>query len=295
MLTQEIKNELIAEGVQHRKQDLLIKGSFWKGHKGCSVGCYVKTGDEPHAKLAKRSGMPEYMHRLQDIIFEGLPDKTRFHWSEVFFKAAPVGLSDEGYNKNIKIPFLIYVLKSTLTTFNHIKNPDVKKAVDTVIKLYEDGETDPSKFNAAAHAADAANTAAYVIDYGACDANTVAYAAYYAAKAADAANAFATDNAATYATYSAADAADAFATSNATYTAFATANAATYATYAAADATYAADATGAAANAAYATLGNRMQEFADELIRLMKGVDALVVFCGPSTRTQRISRHGERR
>jgi len=246
MLTQEIKNELIAEGIQHRKQDLLIKGSFWKEHKGCSVGCYVKTGNEPHAKLAKRSGMPEYMHCLQDIIFEGLPDKTRFHWSEVFFKAAPVGLSDEGFDKNIKIPFLIYILKSTLTTFDHIENPDVKKAVDTVIKLYEDGETDPSKFKVAANAA----------------ANAT-YAATYAATFAAYAVTYATSNAAD----AAANAADAAANA-----ADAAANAADAAANAADAAANAAVNANAAANA-NATQGNRMQEFADELIRLMKGAD----------------------
>jgi len=156
MLTQETKDNLINEAIIHRTQDLLIKGQFWDGHKGCSVGCFVKTEEQPHAKLAEITGMPEYMHRLQDTLFEGLPEEICYHWSERFFKAAPVGLPHEEYDLKVRNPFLVVVLKSTLETFNHNENPKVKEAIDTVIKLYEDGETDLTKFKAAAAAANAA-------------------------------------------------------------------------------------------------------------------------------------------
>jgi len=137
MKTQKIKDELIAEAIQHREQDMLIKGEYWDGHKGCSVGCFVKTNDDPHEKLAERSGMPEFMHHLQDTIFEGLPGATRLKWSERFFKAAPVGLSHEQYDIQIKAPFLVFVLQSTLGTFDHEKFPDVKAAVDGSIALWQ--------------------------------------------------------------------------------------------------------------------------------------------------------------
>ena len=186
MITQEIKTQMVDEAILHREQDLLIKGHFWDGHKGCSVGCFVKTENSPHAKLAEITGMPEYMHHLQDTIFEGLPEETRYHWSERFFKAAPVGLSHDDYDLKIRNPFLVFILKGVLDTFDHKKHPYVKKAIDTVIDLYESGETDLGKFrDAAAYAADAAADAAAYATRAAADATrAAAYAAYAAAYAA---------------------------------------------------------------------------------------------------------------
>jgi len=271
MITQEIKDGLIAEAIHHREQDMLIKGQFWAYHKGCSVGCFVKTEDRPHAKLAARSGMPEWIHHLQDSIFENLPEDDCFYWSERFFKAAPVGLSHEQYNVQIKAPFMVFTLRSALETFDHKKHPDVKKAIDTVIKLYEDGEVDLSKFRDAADAAYAAAAAAYA------DAADAAYAADAYADAADSAAAYAAYDAADAdadaADAAAADAADvAAAAADAAADADAADAAAAYAAaaYADADAADAAAAYATYAYATYAATGKRMREFADELIRLME-------------------------
>jgi hypothetical protein len=190
MLTQKIKNELIAEAIEHRKQDLFIRGNYWDGHKGCSVGCFVKTHDNPHEKLAERTGLPVWLHYLQDRLFEGMTYDNMPYWSERFFKAAPVGLTSEQIDKQIKAPFLIFVLESTLDKFDHDKYPDVLKSIQTVIDLYKSGETDVDKFKAAADAARAAADAcAAAIDAGIstfCVApQSVAYAVWAAARAAN--------------------------------------------------------------------------------------------------------------
>jgi hypothetical protein len=161
MLTQKIKNELIAEAIEHRKQDLFIRGKYWDGHKGCSVGCFVKTRDNPHAKLAERTGLPVWLHYLQDRLFEDMTYDNMPYWSERFFKAAPVGLTSEQIDKQIKAPFLIFVLESTLDKFDHDKYPDVLKSIQTVIDLYKSGEIDVDKFKAAADAARAAADAVW--------------------------------------------------------------------------------------------------------------------------------------
>jgi hypothetical protein len=193
MLTQKIKNELIAEAIEHRKQDLFIRGNYWDGHKGCSVGCFVKTHDNPHEKLAERTGLPVWLHYLQDRLFEGMTYDNMPYWSERFFKAAPVGLTSEQIDKQIKAPFLIFVLESTLDKFDHDKYPDVLKSIQTVIDLYKSGETDVDKFKAAADAAWSAADAAWsAAAWSAADAAwSAAWSAVYAARAAARADAWA--------------------------------------------------------------------------------------------------------
>lgn len=157
MYTQEIKDRFVSEAIQHREADLYIKGCFWDGHKGCSIGCSAKTNKYPHAKLAGMTGLPEWLHWLQDTIFEGLPSPDNLYWTEQLFSAIPAGSTEESLEQ-VKRDFLVIVLKSTFDTFDHEKFAEIKKAIDNVIELYESGETDLTKFK------DAARAAAYAAD-----------------------------------------------------------------------------------------------------------------------------------
>jgi len=188
MITQEVKAQMVNEAILHREQDLFIKGSFWDGRKGSSVGCFVKTQDNPNRELSKITGMPEWTHHLQDSIFQGLPNSTRPYWSERFFKAAPVRLSHEDYILKIRNPFFVFILKDLLDTFDHVKYPDVKKAINRVIKLYKKGGDYKAAYDAAHDACDAAHAAFYDNAHRAtratrATARDAAYAAYDAAYA----------------------------------------------------------------------------------------------------------------
>lgn len=163
-------------------------------------------------------------------------------WPGQFLAAIPVGVNLE----KVKVPFLIFVLKTALTSFNHTRYPAVKKSIDDVIDLYESGETDLEKYKQARKAAVSAITHA---DIFAVVAHTNVFKAAHAA--AHAAAAFADTRAVARAASFTADATAAYATDAAR-----------------------ADTRSPAFAAAYAAAGKKTYiEFADKLIELLKGAN----------------------
>ncbi len=230
-----IKKTYLARVVAHRKADELIKGKYWEKGKGCAVGCTIHSSE--HNRYETELGIPEWLARIEDTIFEGLPDKEAKMWPERFLKAIKPGANLE----KAKAPFLIFVLQSTLDKFDHAKYPDVLKCVNTSIALWQRDDIGSKEWNAAARAA-------YAAAADAADAAAVAAAAVAAARAAAARAAYA-DAAAARAARAAADAARAAA-----------------AAYAAAYAAAAARAAADAARAAY-------EKFADKLLEILESCE----------------------
>lgn len=79
----------VAEMAAHRKADRLVKGIYWEGGKGCAVGCLIKGSN--HSQYETRFGIPEALARLEDTIFENLPNGEAMKWPERFLKAAKPG------------------------------------------------------------------------------------------------------------------------------------------------------------------------------------------------------------
>ena len=81
---------------RHRKLDQLAQGSFeWTG-KACSIGCFNHDlGQEPgdFKALAEYTGYPEWAHRLQEVVFEGLPKDDAINW-HVDFARTCEGVTD---------------------------------------------------------------------------------------------------------------------------------------------------------------------------------------------------------
>ena len=77
---------------RHRDADMLVAGSFQMvGGQACSIGCFCHDyGLEPSnfEGLAKLTGYPESGHRLQEAIFEGLPETERADWHVAFAEKA---------------------------------------------------------------------------------------------------------------------------------------------------------------------------------------------------------------
>jgi hypothetical protein len=171
---EQIKQKYLARVKHHREMDNLIRGTGWANGKGCAVGCTLEAYE--HNRYETELGIPEWLARVEDTLFEGMPKEDAMFWPERFLEAIPVGANLE----NVKVPFLIFILESTLDKFDHVKFPKIKTAIINVIKLYRDGETDLSKFDRAADAAKAAAEAAA----GAAGAGIAAGAAAWAAWAA---------------------------------------------------------------------------------------------------------------
>lgn len=247
----EIKSKYLNRVIAHRNADEILQGKYWEKGKGCAVGCTIH--GEDHSAYERELGIPTWLAKLEDRLFEGLNLTEAKTFPERFLSAIPVGCDLE----SIKGPFLIFVLESTLDKFDHNKFPKVKICVDQSLALWRRTDIGSKEWVAAAAAASYAAAAAAAIYAAAIDAAddtayaAAVYAASYAAAAVGAASYAAADTA-----YSAAYVID-------NDTAYAA-----YASYAAA----AIDAAGAAEMAAGA-VGRKVEQYekiADKLIELMK-------------------------
>ncbi len=173
----------------HEKADEIIRGTGWNGSKGCSIGCTLNNYN--HAEYEKVGLGPEWLARVQDTLFEGISQEKAKTWTSEIITAIPDHLHGDTANPvwdKFKGKFLIVVLKSALESFDHEKFPDVKKAIEGSIAIWQRDDIGSAKWKKdaaayAAYAADAADAAAA----RAADAARAAYAAARAARAADAA------------------------------------------------------------------------------------------------------------
>jgi hypothetical protein len=96
---------------QHRQADQIIQGTYGERangkFRGCAVGCSVRSlaiinGEDPddidsyyrfgdHARLERDLGIPLWMAKLEDHIFEGLDREDAKLWPGRFAQAIPVG------------------------------------------------------------------------------------------------------------------------------------------------------------------------------------------------------------
>jgi hypothetical protein len=255
-----IKAAIIAELERHRAEDRLVKGQYWENGKGCAVGCAIHCGD--HARYEGIFGIPRILARLEDCLFEGLPNALAMEWPARFMGAIHVGAE----LSMVWPRFALWLLKDEVAP--RAKTDRARNAVDRVSSLYREWracEAKPSRARweeARADAADAhAAASAYAITTTAAayaDAAAAAAAHAYAAAAAAHADAHATAHAIT----TAADAAAAATATAITTTAAAAAAAAVHA-YAAAAAAHAITTTADAAilgsrSACYTRMANKL-------------------------------------
>ncbi len=166
---QSVKDKYLSRVIAHQQADRLIRGTGWEDGKGCAVGCTLENYD--HSRYPVELGIPEWLARLEDTLFEGMSVEKSKNWPELFLAAIPVGVTEERFEREIKAPFLVAVLQSTLDTFDHAKYPAVKAAVDGSIALWQrddigsdewaaEAEATAARAWAAARAAEAEATAA---------------------------------------------------------------------------------------------------------------------------------------
>ena len=185
----QLKTDLLTEVEKHRMQDQIVKGTYsvengkWKG---CAVGCSIhsfnllrgeshKTSD--HSAYERAFGIPRILARLEDRIFEGLPESHYLDWPARFLSAIPVGAD----LTNVWPKFACWLMVDPEHgVMRFAKTERTKASVQRVADLYEPGVM----LDRAAYADAYAD--AYAAAYAADAAAAAAYAAY-AAYAADAA------------------------------------------------------------------------------------------------------------
>lgn len=172
------KEEMVNELKLHQEADSFMKGkyeSMFDGKfKGCAVGCSLESISRlkglplvfsDHSRYEDLMGVPTWLVRVEDTIFEGLPLERSKQWPLEFTEAINVGAD---LNK-IKAPFLVFILRSTLEYVQDDKHKKQKDAIQGVIDLWlrddvgsSEWESARSKARSAADAA-AARKAKYVI------------------------------------------------------------------------------------------------------------------------------------
>lgn len=178
----QLKKDLLAEVEKHRLADDFVAGTYGKELNGRFVGCVVGCSIESLNRIRGKKfrtwnhkayediGIPEWLAKVQDVVYEGLPSDRKSLWAEQSWKSMPVGINLD----RLKDPFMILVLRSTYDTFDHQRFPNIKSAIDRVIELYEVCGS-RADFKAAYKAVAAAGNAVDFADADADDAYTAAY------------------------------------------------------------------------------------------------------------------------
>lgn len=134
------KSEFVKELLNHQKADNFIRGTYWNEGKGCAVGCSLESvskvkgiiiDHKDHKSYETHLGIPEWLARLEDILFEGMNIKKSKSWPVAFAKAIRVGADLD----KIKTPFIILILKHTLKSMDNVEYdgnafPYVKIAIE---------------------------------------------------------------------------------------------------------------------------------------------------------------------
>ena len=193
-----LKVRFVAHVERHRVEDRLLQGLYgglvdgeWKG---CAVGCALRSLDEidgktrtayqDHEALSERLGVPLWLTRLEDSIFEGLAAEEAKLWPTRLANAMPVGRDLESVWPKLAHWLLVDPAAGVL---RHARGAPSKKAIRDVAALYQrwiDGAAKPdqgewlkARSAASAYAAYAASAYAYA-DASASAADAYAYAAY---------------------------------------------------------------------------------------------------------------------
>ena len=143
----------------HMVADELVRGVGFEDGKGCAVGCTFDEYD--HYLFQNLLGVPEWMARILDSIFEGMDLEKSKTFPLLFLEASKAAVEREADLDQIESPFMFCILEDTLNNFDKVKFADVAKCVNDVIDLYKSCETDLRKFDAAARASWAAADAAH--------------------------------------------------------------------------------------------------------------------------------------
>ena len=116
------KSALLKQLRGHARADEIVKGKYWQDGKGCAVGCTVHGSS--HALYESMFGIPQMLARLEDCIFEGLPNAQAQTWPIRFIEAVTVGsdLSVVGWK-------FLYWLLTDQTVNPGITDPAVSASV----------------------------------------------------------------------------------------------------------------------------------------------------------------------
>src|SRR5689334_2362726 len=107
----QIKDDLIARMDKHIELDELLQKATGDNGKGCTVWCALNNGNirhgYSHESFPSVLGLPEWLARLHDALFEGMNEEDAKEFSSQWPKAIPVGVNLEP----VKWKFSAFLMK----------------------------------------------------------------------------------------------------------------------------------------------------------------------------------------
>jgi hypothetical protein len=156
------KSKILKQLRAHARADEIIKGGYWGDGKGCAVGCTLHSNR--HEDYEPKFGIPQMLARLEDTVFEGLPNDEAKEWPVQFMEAIAAGadLSRVGWQ------FLHWLLtdKDVNPGIDHpLVRDAVRRCADVLVPLTRGKRVNLSAARPAARsAAAAARLAAWSAD-----------------------------------------------------------------------------------------------------------------------------------
>lgn len=165
-----IKEKYVNRLREHRRLENLIQGTGWKDGKGCAVGCTLEKFD--HKSFEDELGLPEWLARLEDSLFESLPKGEAEQFAEDLLCAIPVGANIEPVRHQLAIARIEQAL--ILLEGNNEPYANECRNALALVKAWNQGELSgvSSESDAAESAAESATRSA----------EAVAWSAYYSAR-----------------------------------------------------------------------------------------------------------------
>ncbi len=125
----EVKEKYVNRVKAHAKADNLIQGTGWANGKGCAIGCTLESFD--HSAYPTELGLPEWLARLEDRLFEGMENKDAMKFPLDFLEAIPVGVDLEP----VKWKFCSYLCSENLSILENCDiDKDLKSQISDSIK-----------------------------------------------------------------------------------------------------------------------------------------------------------------
>ena len=121
-----IKQQTLHRLKIHLSLDEIIKGTGYDNGRGCAVGCTLN--EYNHKAYENELGLPEWLARLEDVIFENLPDGLHKTFPLEMIEAIPVGVCTEKVGHIIAIKRLVSLAQ---------KNLEVTDVIMAVVDLHE--------------------------------------------------------------------------------------------------------------------------------------------------------------
>ena len=109
-----IKEKYLARVIAHQRADNLIRGEGWDGKKGGAVGCTLENYD--HALYPIELGIPVWLARVEDELFEKMSVEKSKTWPENFLNSINIGADLE----QVKAPFISMLLKHCLKSLDEV-------------------------------------------------------------------------------------------------------------------------------------------------------------------------------